>query len=465
MRYFVFCTAILISAFVQRIFAQSTNAGPFEPGVPGGSHAAADLRVAGPNPGGWLFPVTETDRRLPRWIQFGGQFRDRAEGQTGLSYKPVDDGYDLTQLRLGIYIQPVKWFEIVGVTQDSRVFFNQHIPDASPYQNIWDIREAYARFGSTTEGWLDLVVGRQMFSFGDERVIGPSDWSNMGRTFDTVRLDLHPDGVSVNIFAASVINAVDGQIDHHIEGNNIYGIYTSFKRLVPHATLEPYLLWRVAPRNVSLPETQGHGHMSEITGGARIAGTFAGGFDYDVEMNKQTGSLGRYTIDAWAGHWNVGRTFVNTRGKPRPFVEYNYASGNKNPNGGTWGTHDQIYPSAHDKMDFADQFGWKNIEDLRLGVMEDVVKKWTFTEMVNNVWLATKADAVYGSSGAVSIAADPRATSSRLGSELDLIATFKQNTHVTYGGGFAHLFTGRFLQEATPGKGFSYPFAYVTYVF
>ena len=77
--------------------------------------------------------------------------------------------------------------------------------------------------------------------------------------------------------------------------------------------------------------TEGHGHLSEVTGGARIAGTLRGNFDYDVEMNKQTGSLGHYSIDAWAGHWNAGYTFKNTRVQPRLFVEYNYASGNSNP--------------------------------------------------------------------------------------------------------------------------------------
>src|SRR5580693_2237919 len=111
---------------------------PFEPDIPGGSHAATDLRIFGPNPDGWLFPITRLDELLPHWIQFGGQFRDRAESQTGLGYAPVDDAYDLTQLRLGIYLQPTKWLELVGVTQDSRVFFNHHVATASPYQNIWD---------------------------------------------------------------------------------------------------------------------------------------------------------------------------------------------------------------------------------------------------------------------------------------------------------------------------------------
>jgi hypothetical protein len=304
-----------------------------------------------------------------------------------------------------------------------------------------------------------------MFSFGDERVIGPSDWLNMGRTFDTIRLDLHPHNVNVSIFAASVINAIDGHVDRHIQGNNLYGIYTSFQKLVPRAVLEPYVLWRVAPGNIPLPETAGQGAMNEWTGGVRIAGTVPGDFDYDVEMNRQGGSLGHYTIDAWAGHWNAGKTFAQAPGKPRVFAEYNYATGNRSPQSNTWSTHDQIYPSSHDKMDFADQFGWRNIKDLRAGVMQKVAKRWELTEMVNNLWLATKNDAVYASSGAAAVAADPRATSTHLGTEVDLIATFKQNSHITYGFGCAHLFAGAFLKEATPGKGYNYPFAYVTYGF
>jgi hypothetical protein len=455
---------IMVGVMAHQALPQSPDSAPssFQPDTPGGSHAATDLRVFAADSGGWLFPITRLNELLPHWVQFGGQFRDRVESQTGLGYAPVDDAYDLTQLRLGIYLQPTDWLGLVGVAQDSRVFFNHHVANAPPYQNIWDIREAYARLGKSNEGWVDLVVGRQMFSFGDERVVGPSDWSNMGRTFDTVRLDLHPSGVKVSIFAASVIDAIDGPIDHHIEGNNIYGVYSSFAHLIPHATLEPYILWRVAPGSVPLPETAGHGHLSEVTGGARIAGTFLNNFDYDIEMNKQAGSLGHYSIDAWAGHWNAGYTFKNSPAHPRPFVEYNYASGNRNPNSDTWGTHDQIYASAHDKMDFADQFGWKNIQDLRAGASEGIAPKWTLTEVFNDLWLATNNDAVYGSSGAIAISAHPGATSNHLGIELDLIAEYRQNHHVF---GFAHLFTGRFLNEATHGKDYNYPFAYVTYSF
>jgi hypothetical protein len=87
------------------------------------------------------------------------------------------------------------------------------------------------------------------------------------------------------------------------------------------------------------------------------------------------------------------------------------------------------------------------------------------TQIFNDLWLATKNDAVYGTSGAIAIAAHPNATSRHLGIELDFIADYEQNRHVSYGFGFAHLFTGQFLNEATHGKDYNYPFAYVTYVF
>jgi len=462
----VWRTIILSAVVLGTANGQSAaNPAPYPPDTPGESHASSDLRVTGPNPDGWRFPITYLDGLLPHWIQFGGQFRDRVESQDGLGFAPVNDAYDLTQLRLGIYLQPTKWLQFVGVTQDARAFFNRHLPNAPPYQNTWDIREAYAQIGSSNEGWFDLIGGREMFSFGDERVIGPSDWSNMGRTFDTARLDLHQAGFKISIFASSVIIARDGVIDHHLQGNNLYGIYSSFTHFIPRATFEPYLLWRVAPGNVPLSETEGHGALSEVTGGARIAGNLFESFDYDVEMNKQTGSLGVYTIDAWAGHWNVGDTFRRAPGLPKLFAEFNYASGNKNPGANTWGTHDQIYPSAHDKMDFADQFGWRNIEDVRIGVDEKIAAKWTLTEVYDDFWLATRNDAVYGSSGAIAIAPHPATTSSHLGEELDLIAEYKQNKHVDYGFGVAHLFTGKYLNEASHGKDYTYPFAYATYIF
>jgi hypothetical protein len=82
-----------------------------------------------------------------------------------------------------------------------------------------------------------------------------------------------------------------------------------------------------------------------------------------------------------------------------------------------------------------------------------------------NVWLATPHDALYASSGAISIPADPKATSRHIGHEVDISAQYQVNESITAGFGFARLFTDRFLKTVSPGKDYTYPFVYLTYGF
>jgi hypothetical protein len=295
----------------------------------------------------WLMPVQTLDNNLPSWLQFNAQFRNRLEETGHIGYKRGSDVHDLTQLRLQVAIHPVWWLRLVGETQDAEVFFNGNlVPGKPPYQNRWDIRQAFMEVGADgdNEGWFDLIGGREMLSFGDERLIGPSDWLNQGRTFDVIRADIHHPGFRISLFASSVVIARDGVVDHHLEGNNLYGIYSTFNHFIPGATLEPYVLWNLVPANVTLSGNQGRGALDEVTAGARLAGKLPAAFSYDVQMALQRGSLGPYSIQSWAGHWHLERKFT-AAGEPGVFVESNYATGAKNPSGRFWNTFDQIYPS------------------------------------------------------------------------------------------------------------------------
>jgi antirestriction protein ArdC len=55
---------------------------------------------------------------------------------------------------------------------------------------------------------------------------------------------------------------------------------------------------------------------------------------------------------------------------PHVFLEGNYASGTRNQNGHEWNTFDQLYPSNHDKLGFADLVGRRNLVHFRTGVEE-----------------------------------------------------------------------------------------------
>ncbi len=413
----------------------------------------------------WLMPLKDLDEQLPGWLALDGEYRSRVEEAGHRNYKEPSDTYLLSQLRFWLTLKPVSWLTVVGETQDSRVFFNQLIPSAGPYQNTWDIRQAYVQLGNATEGWWDVTAGRQIFSFGEERLIGPSDWLNMGRTFDAVRLDLHHTKNEVSLFASSVIVARDGVVDHHLEGNNFHGAYGSFKTLIPRATVEPYVLWRVAPPNIHLSENAGLGRLNEVTAGIHLTGKLPAQFDYGTEMVKQTGSLGPYSIHAWAGHWILGKTFESAAVRPRVFVESNYASGTRDPNSRSWGTFDQLYPSSHDKLGFADQVGWRNIEQVRGGVEEKFGKKWRVKQTYESFWLANVKDGLYTSSGSLAVKAPAVAAGRHVGQELDVNLIYDYDQAITAGFGYAHLFTGQFLRRTTPGRNYEYPYVYLEYRF
>ena len=57
------------------------------------------------------------------------------------------------------------------------------------------------------------------------------------------------------------------------------------------------------------------------------------------------------------------------------------------------------------------------------------------------------------------------ASSTHAGQEIDLQLTRALTPQILLAGGYAHMFTGPFLEEATPGANYSYPYVMVTYVF
>jgi len=147
-----------------------------------------------------------------------------------------------------------------------------------------------------------------------------------------------------------------------------------------------------------LPQIKRDIHQTTV--GTRIVGKLPVDFDYGLEMAAQTGSVATDDIRAWAGHWIAGKTFTTAPSKPRPFVEFNYASGDSSPADGVRGTFDQLYPTGHDKIGLADQVGWKNVDHLRGGVEFKPRAQWQVSGGYHSFWLASATDALYAASGA-----------------------------------------------------------------
>ncbi len=422
---------------------------------------------SGPEPDTSFFqPATELDQVLPPWLQFSGSERVRTEDQEDIGFKAKHaDFHVLNQLWLGVAIRPASWLSFFGQAQDARMFLNGVLASAPPYENTWDLHQAWVQLWDTEKYPVTLRVGRQELNFGEQRLVGASPWLNTPRVFDAALATFRFNGVRLDTFASSVVNSVDGQMDHHKQGNPFYGAYGTLGKLIPKASIEPYAFWRLAPTGYAAAYANGaKGHLDEGTFGVRIAGKLPAHFDYSTEMARQTGTLGTSNIAAWAGHWVAGRTF-ETAWTPRAYVEYNFASGTSNPTGNTVGTFDQLYPSGHDKFGLTDQVGWRNIKDLRTGIEAKPLRKLTCSTTFHDYWLADARDGLYTATGAVVAKSPAGAAGTHVGEELDFQGIYKWNKAIQFGAGYGQLFTGQFLNKTTKGKDFSYPYFMTSYAF
>jgi len=416
-------------------------------------------------------PAAEVNKILPSWLKFGGEYRARFEGYSGGGFKPATtDAYWLSRTRLNLTIKPTPWLKLFGEGQDSRAIAKQ--PGQPPYENVWDIRQAFAEIGDADKNLLALRVGRQEINYGDQRLVGSSNWTNTARSFDAVRGFLNVSAplatVRLELFAASVVNAVNDTWDHHQQGNNLHGIHFEITKLIPGASIEPYVYWRLQPGVRT--EAGVVSKLNEKVPGVRFVGKLPGGFDFQLEFVKELGTVGAKNpghdnIAAAAQHWVLGRTFAATPWKPRPWIEYNYASGDANSKDGTRGTFDQLYPTAHDKYGLADQVGWKNINDLRGGIEMKPRKNLTGIVEYNDWHLANAHDALYNTSSTSLARSTAGTAGTHVGQEFDVTAIWTVFGALQTGAGLGHLFPGEFLRKSTPGNSYTYPYVTFTYRF
>lgn len=414
-----------------------------------------------PNTTQILSPSTEMNRFLPAWMTFSGQFRARFEGYSGGGYAPNStDDYLLTQLQLSLSIHPTPWLKLFAQGMDARSL--EKSPEVPPYQNTWDIRQGWIELGDIDKAPVSIRVGRQELTFGDQRLVGSSPWTNAMRVFDAVRAVGRYRKLRLDVFSASVVNPVSGTWDHHQQGNNLHGAYGVIESLAPYIVIEPYTLWRL--QHGLKNESGVVSKLNEKVGGLRIAGKLPRGIDYGLEAAREFGSLGSDKIQSWAGHWVVGRTWT-ARFSPRTYGEYNYAGGDKYPKDGIRGTFDQLYPSNHDKYGFADQVGWKNVKDLRAGLETKPRTATTLNFEYNNWYLASATDALYNATGAAVVRSLAGTAGTHVGQEIDITSTWAVAKPVTLGAGIGHIFPGEFLKNTTKGNPYTYPYMMATWKF
>ena len=409
------------------------------------------------------FPATQVNAELPEWLRFSGEYRIRPENHTAYKFTSgVDDAFVLSRLRLNLAVNPTPWFNAFVQAQDSHALGIESNHVTTSINDTFDLRQAYLQL--SPRSWIRVRAGRQEFRFGSERLIGASDWTNAPRVFDAIRFTAGTEKAHVDIFTSSVVVNDPIHFDNHQGGLTFHGIYGSVQNLVAKATIEPYLLWKALP--VVKSEEGISGDSSVFTYGYRWVGKLPRGFDYGMEVARQSGSYSNDDVSTWAGYAVVGCVLPGVPLTPRLSAQYDYSSGDRLAKDGKVGTFDQLYPSNHGAFGLVDLLGWRNIRQWRAGFDMKPFARTSVNVDYRELSLASRFDALYGSTGSTIVKAPQGgALSTHVGREADTFLKHQLRPNVIIGAGYGHLFAGEFLKQNSPGSSSSIAYGFATYSF
>jgi hypothetical protein len=389
------------------------------------------------------------------------QLRPREENQSADKYVSGNDAvYVLTRVWGGLELRPTNW--LTGYIQ----FVDAHALGLPLYyvsanqRDAFDDRQAFLQFHKKL---FNVIAGRQELRYGDERLLGISNWTNTSRTFDGF-VGRVGDKNRLDLFSASVVVIHPTSLDTHGAGLTFHGAVGTIATWVPHTVVQPFVYIKALPRVASLQKIDGA--ETEVTPGAEVSAKFLGGFYIDTLGALERGSYSNDSIRSGAGLVKAGYGASQVDWKPRLAGEYDYASGNPHTDMQRIGTFDQLYPSNHNAFGLTDLFGFQNIKQERINL--DLAPAKNLALLMQQEWLrvSTVLDSVYSGSGSATVKAPAGGFhSDDIGREFDASGQYALPGKVTLNVGVGHLSSGALMRENAHGAPLTLAYCGLTYRF
>lgn len=353
-----------------------------------------------------------------------------------------DDAWLLNRFRLGLKLKPADTVTFFFQGQDSREWDSNrpNIPgqNGAEGNNPFDLRQAYAEIGGGEGFPLSLTVGRQLLQYGDQRLIGSFEWNAIARSFDAAKVRWNGDqGRWIDGFVSSVVVPDRDGFDESDWDSVFSGLYAHFPGTGPQAT-EVYALY--------LNDDDRDDDFVTLGTHWKSTPEALGPWDYEAEFAYQTGTAGGRDLSAFAGYGEGGYTF-DQPWKPRVGLEYSYGSGDGDPDDGDQGAFQNLFPTNHIHYGFMDLFSWSNLHNVALHLGAKPQPKLTVGVDVHAFWLADTADTWRRANARSVVRPRDAAAGSYAGTEVDLLATWSPNAHVTVTAGWSHFFAGDYLAD------------------
>ena len=329
--------------------------------------------------------------------------------------------------------------------------------------NQLDLHESYLNIENLLDQPIDLRVGTQQLAYGDQRLIGAFNWNASARSFDAIKATYKSDAANVDIFTAKIGENTTGVLPNSNGGGDadqdLLGVYATVKS-IENNTLDLYYLYLRDGSNDAMVAVSNHSPavgtvnatQTLATYGARLKGAFQD-FDYTAEIAIQSGDIPTSGTDVdlkgTAYAVKVGYK-LPTAIKAKVGAQYVYASGDDSATDNENGTFSNLFPTNHGHMGYADQQAWRNVAAWSLDVNATLSDKlgvkaayWAFALAEQNDdwyhagrWMTAETITARLSNG----------TDDDVGTEIDLVATYKYNSAVTAQLGISRFMVGDLVE-------------------
>ena len=375
------------------------------------------------------------------------RYRLEAKDDFDFSQRADDtDTFHLLRLRLNLDANISDTLRAFLQLQDSRIFDSLSANRYSTaFRDEFDIRQAYLDIKNLFKG-ATLRAGRQELSYGEQRLLGGFDWSNVTQSFDAVKLMYAEEKFSIDGFLSNKV-PIDRANPNNLYDDNegFHGLYATYKG-IDKVTLDTYYFLRKTTENVTFGPS-GSDKLDESTIGFRLKGEKLNGFDYSFEPMYQYGEFGSKDIKAYAVVAQGGYTFEKSAWRPRVGLEWDFASGDEDSSDSERNTFDNLWPTNHLFYGYMDLFSLQNLNAVRFTADIKPNKKLTLQTDYWTFYLDGNADAAYNAARGQLRAANQRAGSSFMGTEIDFLVKYAMNKNVNLLGGYSHFFAGKFLRQ------------------
>ncbi len=351
-------------------------------------------------------------------VKFGGQVRPRFEFR-----EPVGTEADaFTSMRVRAHATATLERSVLVFiqVQDVRLWGEETSTLGDFRADNFDLHQGYVELRSSSEGPFRARFGRQVVSFGGERLLGAVEWTQQGRAFDGILLGTGGDFGTVDLFGFKLAEATDPDIPNDAE---LAGAYARLHR-VAGGTLDLYGIYdRVA----------GASGTSRATLGARLAGEQPP-ITYRVEGSYQFGDAADLNVAAFMLGARVGASLAG--GAAQVTLWYDYLSGDDDPSDNDVGVFNTLFATNHKFYGFADLF--LNIAAHTNGLgLQDLALKGSVAPRADlrlNVDVHTFHVARRGT-----------LVSRHLGEEMDFTVNYRYSPNLRMIGGFSYVFAGSAL--------------------